>query len=55
MNCMYVSVIQPSMIQVHIYDENTGIIRRNEEYEGVNALFELSLDINSEFPDAVNE
>lgn len=56
-NELYVCVSDTTFYDssAYIYDENTGIIRRNEEYEGVNALFELSLDINSEFPDAVNE
>lgn len=39
----------------YIYDEETGVISRNEAYEGVNALFELPLDINKANPDAAKE
>lgn len=36
----------------YIYDESTGEIRRNENYNGVNALFILPLDANKADPDA---
>lgn len=36
----------------YIYDENTGIMTRNTDYDGVNALFELPIDKAKADPEA---
>lgn len=39
----------------YCYDYATGFISRNEEYDGLNALFELPLDIAKANPEKANE
>lgn len=38
--------------QAYDYDEATGEITRNEEYEGINALFDLPIDVSKADPQA---
>ena len=41
--------------QLYQYDENTGTIARSEDYEGLNALFDLPLDTSKADPEKAAE
>lgn len=51
---LYLSVNDGSLFENSAYhmDPVTGVITRNEEYSGVNALFRLPIDVNKADPDA---
>lgn len=51
---LYLSVNDGAFFENSAYymDPVTGVITRNEEYDGVNALFRLPIDVNKADPDA---
>ncbi len=51
---LYLSVNDGAFVENSAYhmDPVTGVITRNEEYDGVNALFRLPIDVNKADPDA---
>lgn len=53
---VYLAVMDgPNMGQGYIYAESTGEIERNEDYKGLNFLFQLELDESKAEPDAAQE
>lgn len=54
---VYLALTDGSVLDdsAYVYDEKTGKVSRNEEYQGVNALFELPLDRTKADPQKAKE